>query len=66
MSVRQIIDETLRKSAWGGVSELERNRWFDCRQPSFETAHYINGFGYRDGKFRFKPDWEKVPYPRTA
>ncbi len=65
MSVRQIIDETLRKSGWGGVSELERNRWFDC-QPSFETAHYINGFGYRDGKFRFKPDWEKVPYPKDG
>ncbi len=65
MSVRQIIDETLRKSGWGGVAELERNRWFDC-QPSFETAHYINGFGYRDGKFRFKPDWEKVPYPKDG
>jgi anaerobic selenocysteine-containing dehydrogenase len=65
MSVRQIIDETLRKSGWGGVAELERNRWFDC-QPPFAQAHYTDGFAYRDGKFRFNPDWEKVPYPKDG
>jgi anaerobic selenocysteine-containing dehydrogenase len=42
-----------------------RSRAGDC-QPSFETAHYINGFAYRDGKFRFKPDWEKVPYAKDG
>jgi anaerobic selenocysteine-containing dehydrogenase len=31
-------------------------------QPDFETAHYIKGFAYPDGKFRFKPDWPNVPF----
>jgi len=65
MSAREIIDETLLASGWPGLEALERDRWFDC-QPSFETAHYVDGFGYGDGKFRFKPDWEKVPYPKDG
>ena len=27
-------------------------------------AHYLNGFAYPDGKFRFKPDWPNVPFGR--
>jgi anaerobic selenocysteine-containing dehydrogenase len=65
MSVREIIDETLEKSGWGSLAALEAGKWIDC-QPSFEAAHYINGFAYRDGKFRFKPDWEKVPYAKNG
>ena len=38
-----------------------RKRWIDC-QPDFETAHYLNGFTWPDGKFRFKPDWPNVPF----
>ena len=33
-------------------------------QPDFETAHYTNGFAWPDRKFRFKPDWPKVPIGR--
>ena len=43
------------------MERLEREKWIDC-QPDFETAHYIKGFAYPDGKFRFKPDWPKVPF----
>ncbi|MDP2621193.1 MAG: molybdopterin-dependent oxidoreductase [Hyphomicrobiales bacterium] len=60
MSARELIDWTLRHSGWGTLSELEEKRWIDC-QPPFEEAHYLNGFGYPDGKFRFKPDWLNVP-----
>jgi len=60
LSARQIIDETLRNSGWGTFAELEAARWIDC-QPDFEAAHYIGGFGYPDGKYRFKPDWPNVP-----
>lgn len=63
LSVREIIDETLLRSGWGTLAELEANRWIDC-QPDFETAHYLNGFGYPDGKFRFKPDWSDIPVAR--
>jgi anaerobic selenocysteine-containing dehydrogenase len=58
-----LIDATLQKSGWGTLAELEANRWIDC-QPDFATAHYLNGFAYPDGKFRFKPDWPTVPFTR--
>ncbi len=63
MTSRELIDGTLRKSGWGTLEELEANRWIDC-QPDFATAHYLNGFAYPDGKFRFKPDWPSVPFNR--
>ncbi len=65
MSIPEIIDETLQKSGWGTYAEIKANKWIVC-QPSFETAHYINGFAYQDRKFRFKPDWEKVPYAKDG
>jgi len=61
MSARELIDWTLQHSGWGTLSELEKNRWIDC-QPDFETAHYIKGFAWPDGKFRFRPDWPNVPF----
>ena len=63
LSPREIIDRTLQVSGWGTIEELEAARWIDC-QPDFDTAHYTRGFGYPDGKFRFKPDWPTVPFPR--
>ena len=33
----------------------------DRLPADFEQAHYLDGFAYPDGKFRFKPDWTKVP-----
>jgi anaerobic selenocysteine-containing dehydrogenase len=63
MTPREIIDATLQSSGWGTLKELEANRWIDC-QPDFATAHYLNGFAYPDGKFRFKPDWPNAPFGR--
>ena len=61
MSPRQLIDQMLRGSERGTLAELEANRWLDC-QPPFEQAHYLTGFNWPDGKFRFKPDWPNVPF----
>ena len=61
MSARELIDWTLRRSGWGGIEDLEAKRWIDC-QPDFDTAHYVKGFAWSDGKFRFKPDWPSVPH----
>src|SRR5215218_8566239 len=60
MEPREIIDWTLQHSGWGTIEDLEDQVHIDA-QPSFRKAHYLDGFGYRDGKFRFKPDWTKVP-----
>lgn len=57
MSERQLIDNMLKVSGeTGGFDALKAGRWID-KQPDFETAHFLKGFGWPDGKFRFKPDW---------
>lgn len=61
MTPRQIIDWTLMNSGWGSLERLETDRWIDC-QPEFLRAHYLDGFAWPDGKFRFKPDWPNVPF----
>jgi len=61
LTPRQLIDQMLRVSKRGTLAELERERWLDC-QPPFEEAHYLTGFAWPDGKFRFKPDWDNVPF----
>ena len=61
MSPRELIDQMLRASKRGTLAELEANRWLDC-QPPFRQAHYLDGFAWPDGKFRFKPDWKTVPF----
>ena len=61
MTAREIIDETMQASRWGSLADFEKIQWIDA-QPDFETAHYINGFAWPDGKFRFKPDWARVPF----
>jgi len=61
MTPRELIDWTLRTSGWGTLAELEEKRWIDC-QPDFATAHYVSGFPWPDGRFRFKPDWRNVPF----
>lgn len=61
MSSRELIDDMLRRSKRGTLAELEANKWLNC-QPPFEKAHYLDGFNWPDGKFRFKPDWPRVPF----
>ena len=65
MTARELIDWTLVKSGWGTLAELEEKHWIDC-QPDFATAHYLNGFAWPDRKFRFKPEWPTVPFPRQG
>lgn len=59
MSVRELIDWTLVNSGWRGLADLEREKWFDV-QPAFEAAHYLEGFAWPDGRFRFKADWAGI------
>ena len=61
MSPREIIDWTLRASGRGSLAELEEMKWLDC-QPPFQEAHFLDGFAYPDGKFRFRADWASTPF----
>lgn len=65
MSPREIVAWTLEASQWGTLEDLEAGRFIDA-QPGFAQAHYLEGFGYRDGKFRFRPDWAKIPAPNDG
>jgi anaerobic selenocysteine-containing dehydrogenase len=60
MTPREIIDDMLTRSGRGTLADLEASRWVDV-QPPFAEAHYLEGFRYPDGKFRFRPDWTRVP-----
>jgi anaerobic selenocysteine-containing dehydrogenase len=59
MSEMEIIDRTLRLSGWPGADEVIAKRWIDVA-PEFEDAHFLKGFAYPGGKFRFRPDWRKL------
>jgi len=61
MSPRELIDQMLQVSKRGSLAEIEANRWIDC-QPPFRKAHFLDGFNWPDGRFRFKPDWKTVPF----
>jgi anaerobic selenocysteine-containing dehydrogenase len=61
MSPRELIDQMLQVSKRGTLAQIEANRWFDC-QPPFRQSHYLDGFPWPDGKFRFKADWPNVPF----
>ena len=65
MSEREILDTTLQDSGKGTWDELIDTKWLDC-QPDFDEAHFINGFGWPDGKFRFRPEWSKLPLPNMG
>lgn len=62
LTEREHIDRMLKASGKPGLAVLAEEKWLDC-QPSFEEAHFLDGFGYPDGKFRFRPDWAGAPAP---
>ena len=60
MSAREIVDWTARETGFGSLEAMEEKRWHSI-QPDFRTSHYLNGFAWPDGKFRFRPEWTKIP-----
>jgi anaerobic selenocysteine-containing dehydrogenase len=65
MSPREMVDETLGASGRPGLDTLEQHHWIEIQQP-FEDAHFLNGFGHPDGKYRFKPDWKAVQWKQGS
>ena len=59
MSAMQIVDATLRASGWPGADEVIARRWIDADE-GFERSHFLTGFGFPDGRFRFAPDWATI------
>ncbi len=59
MTAMQMVDATLRVSGWPGAEEVVARRWIDADE-GFERSHFLTGFGFPDGRFRFAPDWAAV------
>ncbi len=57
MTEWELIDDMLRRSNMPGADDMHAAHWHDC-MPAFETAHFLDGFGHADGKFRFRADWK--------
>jgi anaerobic selenocysteine-containing dehydrogenase len=56
MSAPELIDATLAASGLPNGETVAEAGWLDCALP-FERAHFLDGFAWPDGKFRFAPDW---------
>jgi len=59
MSEWEIIERTLSDSGYPAAEQIYADHWID-RSRSFETMHFLHGFGHADGKFRFRPDWSAM------
>ncbi|MEM8856591.1 MAG: molybdopterin-dependent oxidoreductase, partial [Pseudomonadota bacterium] len=64
MSAMAHIDWMVTASGLDLVA-LKRDGFIDF-QPPFQEAHYLNGFAYPDGRFRFSPDWVEVAAPNAG
>jgi anaerobic selenocysteine-containing dehydrogenase len=60
MSPREHIDWCLTQSGRGSLEAIEKEGFLDT-DPPFKQAHFLSGFGHREGKFHFSPNWQKVP-----
>ena len=62
LSELEIIDKTLARSDYPPRESFTNRHFIDCA-PSFESAHFLDGFHWPDKKFRFAPDWSAIgPY----
>jgi anaerobic selenocysteine-containing dehydrogenase len=59
MSALELIDATLAASGLPDAETVGKTGWHDCALP-FERAHFLDGFAWPDGKFRFAPDWRAM------
>lgn len=57
-----LIDGLLRAGGYGDLDNLRQKRWIDC-QPDFDASHFIDGFGWPDGKFRLRLQWDDAMAP---
>jgi len=61
MSPRDLISWTLDHSHHPGLDVLDAESFVDVQQD-FDKAHALDGFGFADKKFRFRPDWQGTRY----
>lgn len=57
MDAKDVLKATLKTSNRPDYDKMAAEPWLDC-QPDFNQSHYLDGFAFDDGKFRFSVDWE--------
>ncbi len=58
----EMIDQVLAASDLPDAETLHAKGWLDMAKP-FEDAHFLSGFGFDDGRFRFAPEWGNPALP---
>jgi anaerobic selenocysteine-containing dehydrogenase len=56
MTAWELVDDLCRRSGWPDAQTIHAAGGWPVL-PDFRTAHFLDGFGHPDGRFRFKPDW---------
>jgi anaerobic selenocysteine-containing dehydrogenase len=56
---REMVAETFRRSGFGELEEIEKTGFIENPQP-VSKAHFADGFGWPDGRYRFAPNWQGV------
>ncbi len=56
MSEWELIEDLLKRSGWPDAETVDRAGGWDA-MPDRDTAHYLNGFPTKTGKFQLAPDW---------
>jgi anaerobic selenocysteine-containing dehydrogenase len=59
MTDRQVVAETLRRSNYGELDEIEKIGFIDNASPD-DKARFAHGFNFADGRFRFRPAWREI------
>ena len=59
MTETQMISESLSQSGYPQQSDFTEQHVLDC-SPDFDHAHFLTGFAWPDGRFRFSPDWAEI------
>ena len=62
MTAWELIDATLRPPGCPDADDRGAAGGIDCALP-FEQAHFLDGFAWPDGRFRFKPNWADLGPP---
>jgi anaerobic selenocysteine-containing dehydrogenase len=54
-----VVAETFARSNYPSLDEVEKIGFIDRERPD-DVARFANGFGWPDGRFRFRPNWQGV------
>ena len=52
----ELAADSLSQSGYPALAGTKAQTFHDC-SPGFEAMHFLDGFGWPDGRFRFRPDW---------